>query len=55
MRFPVLSIMLISASLASISTAAAEPYVGFGVGTAFYEADLSYGQEPGACYKYTGL
>lgn len=41
MRFLVLSIMLVNASLLSISTAAADPYVGFGVGTAFYEADLS--------------
>ncbi len=41
MRFLVLSIMLVNASLLWISTAAADPYVGFGVGTAFYEADLS--------------
>lgn len=41
MRFPVITLMLVSASLASISTAAAEPYVGFGIGTASYRADLS--------------
>jgi len=41
MRIPVVSLILVSASLASISTAAAEPYVGFGIGTASYKADLS--------------
>ena len=41
MRIPVVSLILVSASLASISTAAAEPYVGFGIGTASYIADLS--------------
>ena len=41
MRFLVISLMLVSASLASISTAAAESYVGFGVGSASYKADLS--------------
>ena len=40
MRFPVISLVLVTASLGSMSVAA-EPYVGFGVGTAFYEADLS--------------
>lgn len=41
MRLPVISLMLISASLASISTAAAESYVGFGIGSASYKADLT--------------
>ena len=41
MRFVFISLILVSASLGSISTTAADPYVGFGVGTASYKADLT--------------
>ena len=41
MRFPVLALVMVSASLAPISMAIAEPYVGFGIGTASYKADLN--------------
>jgi len=41
MRSLVISLMLVSASLTSISMAVADPYIGFGVGTASYKADLT--------------
>lgn len=46
MKFPVLArvtglVLTALLSLGSVSTAVAEPYVGFGVGTASYKADLS--------------
>ncbi len=41
MRFLVISLIMVSASLTSISMAVADPYIGFGVGTASYKADLT--------------
>lgn len=36
-----ITLMMVATSLASISTAVAEPYVGLGIGSASYKADLS--------------
>jgi len=41
MRFPVLALMPVLILLGSITTAVAEPYVGFGIGSAYYKADLN--------------
>jgi len=42
MRFFILPlIMLVSTTLASISMVVADPYIGFGIGSAFYKADLT--------------
>jgi OOP family OmpA-OmpF porin len=41
MRLFIIPLIVLSASLAWTSTAAADPYIGFGVGTAYYKADLT--------------
>lgn len=41
MRCFIVSVFMVVISLSSISTSVAEPYVGFGIGSASYKADLS--------------
>lgn len=41
MRCIIISLMMVVTSLSSVSIAVAEPYVGFGIGSASYKADLS--------------